>query len=113
MENPLLHLEPPIPFDRIQAVHIEPAIASLLEDARERLARLAAPTAPPDFENTMKGLVDFLELDPAPSFADKVRDQARKQQKYQSKHAYSLEKFGLDEARIREDLKFVYEEYAF
>ena len=66
-----------------------------------------------DFENTMKGLVDFLELDPAPSFADKVRDQARKQQKYQSKHAYSLEKFGLDEARIREDLKFVYEEYAF
>ena len=61
MENPLLHLEPPIPFDRIQAVHIEPAIASLLEDARERLARLAAPTAPPDFENTMKPLDELTE----------------------------------------------------
>ena len=64
-----------------------------------------------NFEDTMQRLVKFLELDPAPEFWDKVREQAQKQQKYQSKHAYSLEKFGLNEARIREDLKFVYEEY--
>jgi hypothetical protein len=64
-----------------------------------------------DFENTMKRLVDFLELQPAPEFWDKVREQAQKQEKYQSKHAYSLAKFGLDEARIRRDLQFVYEEY--
>jgi oligopeptidase A len=61
MQNPLLHLDSPIPFDRIQADHVEPAIASLLGDARERLARLAAPAAPPDFENTMRPLDELSE----------------------------------------------------
>ncbi|HPM76002.1 MAG TPA: sulfotransferase [bacterium] len=64
-----------------------------------------------EFENTMKEVVEFLEIEPDPEFFEKVRQQAEKQKGYQSKHAYSLEKFGLDEQRIRQDLAFVYEEY--
>ncbi len=61
MENPLLHLDFTIPFDCIEAGHVEPAIASLVDDARQRLHSLAAPTAPPDFENTMLRLDELTE----------------------------------------------------
>ncbi|MBI5531275.1 MAG: sulfotransferase [Deltaproteobacteria bacterium] len=64
-----------------------------------------------DLEGTMKNLLEFLEIDPDPSFHDRVREQADKQRKRKSPHVYSLEKFGLDEARIRKDLAFVYETY--
>jgi len=61
MENPLLDLDFPIPFDRIQAPHIEPAIASLLEAARRRLQALSQSLVPPDFENTMRPLDELTE----------------------------------------------------
>ena len=44
--NPLLELGPELPFDRIQARHVEPAIDILLTRAREELAVLAADDAP-------------------------------------------------------------------
>jgi oligopeptidase A len=61
MENPLLHLDFPIAFDRIEAGHVEPAITSLLDAARQRVQSLAASTAPPDFENTMRPLDELTE----------------------------------------------------
>ncbi len=69
------------------------------------------PSLMSDFENTMKGLVEFLEIDPAPEFYEKVARQLEKQKSYKSKHKYSLQKFGLSEDRIRKDLAFVYEDY--
>jgi oligopeptidase A len=42
MHNPLLTLSLPIPFDRIQAEHVEPAIDTLLAEARERVEAIAA-----------------------------------------------------------------------
>lgn len=71
------------------------------------------PSLMTDFENTMQGLVEFLELDPDSEFYEKVKQQAEKQKGYKSKHKYSLEKFGLSEERIRKDLDFVYKEYGF
>jgi oligopeptidase A len=56
MQNPLLRLEAPIPFDLIRAEHIEPAITELLAEARSRLAILADGIAEPVFENTMQPL---------------------------------------------------------
>jgi oligopeptidase A len=53
--NPLIPLETPLPFDRIRAEHVEPAIGALLEDARAKLAALGE-TAAPDFANTMLAL---------------------------------------------------------
>jgi len=51
--NPLLDIQFRIPFDRIRAEHVEPAIEELLRDARAKLEALAADTGPPTFENTM------------------------------------------------------------
>jgi oligopeptidase A len=56
MENPLLNLQFPIPFDRIRPEHVVPAIDELIEDARQGVEDLTAQTAAPDFENTMRPL---------------------------------------------------------
>ena len=53
--NPLLEIQFRIPFDRIRAEHVEPAIRELLEDARvRRWPRRGA--APRTFENTLRAL---------------------------------------------------------
>jgi len=54
--NPLLQIQFQIPFDRICAEHIEPAVTELLRDARERLDRLTSDPAPRTFANTMEPL---------------------------------------------------------
>jgi oligopeptidase A len=59
--NPLLHFEFRIPFDQIKAEHIEPAIAELLADARNRLNALIEDPAPRTFENTMRALDELTE----------------------------------------------------
>src|SRR5947209_7435611 len=59
--NPLLALEFRIPFDRIRAEHVEPAIAQLLAQARKRLAGIAAQPEPRTFDNTMRALDDLTE----------------------------------------------------
>ena len=54
--NPLLAIQFRVPFDRIQAADVEPAIATLLRDARERLEALASAPGDRTFENTMLAL---------------------------------------------------------
>ena len=39
-DNPLIHVQFPVPFDQIQAAHVEPAVQQLLADARTRLDAL-------------------------------------------------------------------------
>jgi oligopeptidase A len=51
--NPLLEIQYRIPFDRIRAAHVEPAVEELLRDAREKLDKLADDAGPRTFENTM------------------------------------------------------------
>ena len=69
------------------------------------------PSLTRDFEATTREVVDFAELSVADDFWDRVRAQAAEQRSRKSAHRYSLEKFGLDADRIREDLGFVYEAY--
>jgi hypothetical protein len=64
-----------------------------------------------DLEGTMKELIEFLEISPEASFYDRLKEQSDRQRKRKSPHVYSLEKFGLDEARIRKDLAFVYDTF--
>ena len=59
--NPLLEIRFQIPFDQIRAEHVEPAVAELLRDARERLDRITSETAAPCFANTMDALDDLTE----------------------------------------------------
>jgi len=54
--NPLLDINFQIPFDRIRAEHVEPAIHLLVADAQARLQAIAAEAKPRTFENTMLAL---------------------------------------------------------
>ena len=55
-ENPLLHINFEIPFDRVRAEHAEPAIAELLSDARSKIEAIAADPAPRTYDNTLLAL---------------------------------------------------------
>jgi oligopeptidase A len=54
--NPLLSTQFRVPFDRIQAADVEPAVAVLLREARERLETLANAPGDRTYENTMREL---------------------------------------------------------
>ena len=51
--NPLGEIRFRIPFDEIQADHVEPAVDALLAEARERLDSLAQAASERTFDNTM------------------------------------------------------------
>src|SRR5215471_15977424 len=59
--NPLLSLGFLIPFDRIRAENVEPAVGELLRNARAGLEALAASPGPRTFANTMQVLDVFSE----------------------------------------------------
>ncbi|HTT60449.1 MAG TPA: M3 family metallopeptidase [Bryobacteraceae bacterium] len=54
--NPLLHLSFRIPFDQVRAEHIQPAVAQLLRDTRQRLDGVAGGPEPRTFDNTLMAL---------------------------------------------------------
>ncbi len=58
--NPLLAFDQRIPFDAIEAKHVEPAINALLEAATTQLERLAEP-GPRTYENTLGALEALTE----------------------------------------------------
>jgi oligopeptidase A len=53
MSNPLTEIQFRIPFDAIEAAHVEPAIDELLAEAQQRLDDLAAASSDRTFDNTM------------------------------------------------------------
>ena len=76
---------------------------------RENLRLVAYPRMMRDLQATLDELLPFLEIEPPDAFRAKVKQQAERQRAHQSRHHYSLQKFGLTEKRIRQDLGFVYE----
>lgn len=61
MSNPLLSGEFRIPFDQIDASHVEPAIEILLKQAKEKLEEIAAHPGPRTYESTLGQLDSFTE----------------------------------------------------
>ncbi len=59
--NPLLDLGYDLPFDRITAEHVVPAVDALIARARERLAEIGAATEPPTYASTLAALEDATE----------------------------------------------------
>jgi oligopeptidase A len=59
--NPLVDINFQIPFDRIRAEHVEPAIDELLADARARLEAIAQEKNPRTFDNTMRAFDHMTE----------------------------------------------------
>ena len=60
-ENPLLQIQFEIPFDRIEAAHVEPAVEQLLKESAANLEAFAADPAPRTFNNTMLALEKITE----------------------------------------------------
>lgn len=60
-DNPLLTERFPIPFEAIKAENVEPAIATLLEQMRHRLAALGSADVPRTYENILLGLDKMTE----------------------------------------------------
>jgi len=59
--NPLLEKSYRIPFDRIKAGHVEPAITQLLVEAKAKRDAFASSTSPRTYAHTMTALEDILE----------------------------------------------------
>jgi len=59
--NPLLSISTIIPFDRIEAAHVRPAIGELLEGARRAVREIATSSEPPTYANLPGALEDSLE----------------------------------------------------
>ncbi len=60
-DNPLLHIHPVVPYHRITADHVSPAITLLLREARTRLDAVTALTGPRTYANTLAALDDATE----------------------------------------------------
>ena len=63
-DNPLVQLHPPLPFDRIEARHVEPAVRVLLQQARDAIERIARPSAEPGprtYEGTLRAVDEATE----------------------------------------------------
>src|SRR5579863_8652844 len=56
LDNPLFHIVFEIPFDRVRAEHVEPAINELLTDARASIEAIAADPARRTYDNTLLAL---------------------------------------------------------
>ncbi|MCA9638123.1 MAG: M3 family peptidase, partial [Myxococcales bacterium] len=59
--NPLLTIDTTIPFDSIRAEHVEPAMASLIADARAAIRAIADDAAPRTYASTLQALEDATE----------------------------------------------------
>jgi oligopeptidase A len=59
--NPLLQIQSRVPFDRVRAAHVEPAIQELLQDAQARLEAIAAAAGPRTYDNTMRALDEMTD----------------------------------------------------
>jgi oligopeptidase A len=59
--NPLLEIQFRVPFDRVRAEHVEPAIQELLREAQQRLETLAADPSPRTYNNTLGALDEMTD----------------------------------------------------
>lgn len=64
-----------------------------------------------DFSSVMSEIFTFLGEQPSPALAEEITALAARQRAYKSRHTYDLARFGLDEARIRQDCAAFYERW--
>jgi oligopeptidase A len=60
-DNPLLQKQFRIPFERVQAAHVAPAMAELIARARSRMEAIAAAEGPRTWENTLGAFDELTE----------------------------------------------------
>ena len=62
-----------------------------------------------DFDGLMADMIPFFGIEPTPEQLVAIRETAKEQRAYRSKHTYTLAPYGLDADRIRRDCSFVYD----
>ncbi|MBT8454195.1 MAG: M3 family metallopeptidase [Deltaproteobacteria bacterium] len=62
MPNPLIHVGFEIPFDQIEAAHVEPAIDELLTKARSAVDEIVTNDAPRSYANTLLAVEQATEM---------------------------------------------------
>ena len=82
--------------------------AGLLPERNLKL--VSYPRLMADFAAEMGAVLDFIEV-PRAQLAGQIAEHASRQRQHRSKHRYSLEQYGLTEARVRRDLDFVFQHY--
>jgi len=92
-------------YEKFDQVH------SANEIPEKNLRIVTYPEMMRNLQPVVTDLIDFLEIDPAEDFDEKLKKQAEVQASYKSKHKYSLDKYGLTEEQIKSDLSFVYDKY--
>jgi omega-hydroxy-beta-dihydromenaquinone-9 sulfotransferase len=78
---------------------------------RDKVLVVTFPRLMADFDGLMHEILEFVDVKANPELEATIRKVADKQRAYKSKHAYDLERFGLDEAKIRRDCAFVYDTF--
>ncbi len=63
-----------------------------------------------DFDYLMDEIMEFVEVKPSDELLKTVQKTAEKQRQYKSKHKYDLDKFGLNEDKIRKDYAVIYKD---
>jgi len=64
-----------------------------------------------NFEDVMKEILSFLEIDKSMQLDNAIRDMAKQQQKYTSMHKYDCSLFNLSEDQIRKDYAAIYDAF--
>ncbi|MCA9716785.1 MAG: sulfotransferase [Myxococcales bacterium] len=78
---------------------------------RERVYLVRYDRMMREFEVVMDEILAHVGTPKDAALEAAIREQAEKQRAYSSEHKYSLEKFGLDRARIQRDCAFMYETF--
>lgn len=64
-----------------------------------------------DFENTMKRICDYTEIEITQNLMIAIKNQALKQPTFKAKHKYSLQEYGFSEKMVNQDFNFIYSKY--
>ena len=64
-----------------------------------------------DFRGLMNDILDFINIEKDELLIKNIQITADKQKKYISKHKYDLEKFGLNDEKIKKDCSLYYETF--
>jgi omega-hydroxy-beta-dihydromenaquinone-9 sulfotransferase len=64
-----------------------------------------------NFKETFDKVMDFYSINRTLGLENAITEQIEKQKSYKTEHIYSLEKFWLTEAKIRNDFNFIYDSY--
>jgi hypothetical protein len=78
---------------------------------REKVMIVSYDRLMSDFQHLMQDINRFIGAAPADTILKTIKETAEKQKRFTSKHVYDLERFGLNEARIRKDYAVIYKTF--